>query len=80
VPGGDQDLGGLVEKTISLLSRAVVVISVIVMIWGGILYSTAAGNDQKTGKAKKAIIGAVIGLAVGLLAPAIINYITASLG
>jgi len=78
--GAGQDLGGLVQRTISLLSKAVVAISVIIMIWGGILYATAAGDEQKTSKAKKAIIGAIIGLAVGLLAPAIINYITASLG
>lgn len=78
--GETKDLGGLVEKTISLLSRAVVIISIVIMIWGGILYATAAGDEQKTGKARKAIIGAIIGLIVGLLAPAIVNWITASLG
>ncbi|MBU0577397.1 pilin [Patescibacteria group bacterium] len=77
--GGETDLGGLVEKTITLLSRAVVIISIIVLIWGGILYSTAAGDEQKTSKARKAIIGAVIGLIVGLLAPSIVSYITSSL-
>jgi len=76
---GGQDIGSLVQRTIALLSRAVVAISIIIMIWGGILYATAAGDEQKTSKAKKAIIGAIIGLAVGLLAPTIVSYITASL-
>jgi len=76
---GGQDIGGLVQRSISLLSKTVVAISIIIMIWGGILYATAAGDEQKTSKAKKAIIGAIIGLAVGLLAPTIVSYITASL-
>ncbi|MBN2306621.1 hypothetical protein JXD20_01435 [Candidatus Peregrinibacteria bacterium] len=73
------NLGSLADRVIYLLSRAVVVISVIVLIWGGIMYSTAAGDERKTSKARKAIIGAIIGLTVGLLAPSIANYIIASL-
>lgn len=78
--GNGSDLGGLADKTVYMLSRAVVVISVIVLIWGGILYSTAAGDERKTGKARKAIIGAIIGLIVGLLAPSIVDFIITSLG
>jgi len=77
--GAEKDLGGLVQRAISLLGKIVVTISVAIMIWGGILYATAAGDEQKTLKARKAIIGAIIGLAVGLLAPAVVNWITASL-
>lgn len=77
--GDQKELGGLVEKGITLLSRLVVVISILVMIWGGVLYATAAGDEAKTSKARKAIIGAVIGLAVGLLAPTVVNFIAANL-
>jgi len=77
--GEEKDLGGLIEKVMTFLSRAVVVVSIVIMIWGGMLYATAAGDEQKTAKARKAIIGAIIGLIVGLLAPSIINFITASL-
>lgn len=81
IEGGDTgNLGSLADRTVYMLSRAVVVISVIVLIWGGILYSTAAGDEKKTSKARKAIIGAIIGLAVGLLAPSVVNFIIASLG
>ena len=73
------NLGILADRVVYQLSRAVVVISVIVLIWGGILYSTAAGDERKTSKARKAIIGAIIGLAVGLLAPSVAAYIIASL-
>jgi hypothetical protein len=77
--GGEKDLGSLAQRTISLLGTVVVTISIAIMIYGGILYATAAGDEQKTAKARKAIIGAIIGLAVGLLAPAIVNWVTASL-
>ncbi|MDH5597035.1 MAG: pilin [Candidatus Peregrinibacteria bacterium] len=81
IEGGDSgNLGNLSDRVVYMLSRAVVVISVIVLIWGGIMYSTAAGDEKKTSKARKAIIGAIIGLAVGLLAPSVVNFIIASLG
>jgi len=75
----NSNLSSLADRITYLLSRAVVVISVIVLIWGGIMYSTAAGDERKTSKARKAIIGAIIGLAIGLLAPSIAAYIIASL-
>lgn len=77
--GEGKELGGLVDKVITLLSRVVVVVSILVMIWGGVLYATAAGDEAKTAKARKAIIGAVIGLVVGLLAPTVINWVAANL-
>ncbi|PIZ72104.1 hypothetical protein COY07_03665 [Candidatus Peregrinibacteria bacterium CG_4_10_14_0_2_um_filter_43_11] len=77
---GGKDLSGLADRAITLLGRAVAVISIIILIWGGILYATATGDEQKTSKARKAIIGAIIGLIVGLLAPSIVNAIIAGLG
>jgi len=74
-----QDLGGLAQKIMTLLSRIVAIVSIIIMIWGGVLYATAAGDEAKVGKARKAIIGAVIGLIVGLLAPTVVNLIVANL-
>lgn len=80
IEGGDSgQLDNLGDRTIVMLSRAVVVISVIILIWGGMMYSTAAGDEKKTHKARKAIIGALVGLAVGLLAPSVVNLIVASL-
>lgn len=77
--GGAKDLGGLVDKAVTLLSRVVVVVSILIMIWGGVMYSTAAGDEAKTSKARKAIVGAVIGLIVGLLAPTLVNWIAVNL-
>lgn len=77
--GANNNLSSLSDRVVFFLSRAVVIISIIILIWGGIMYSTAAGDERKTSKARKAIIGAIIGLAIGLLAPSIANFIVASL-
>ncbi|MBN2086959.1 hypothetical protein JW758_01295 [Candidatus Peregrinibacteria bacterium] len=77
--GEDKDLEDVDNKIISFLSRAIVIISIAVLIFGGILYSLAAGNERKVSIARKTIIGAVIGLLVGLLAPTIVNFIVANL-
>lgn len=77
--GGEKDLEDVDNKIISFLSRAIVIISIAILIFGGILYALAAGNERKVSRARKTIIGAVIGLLVGLLAPTIVNFIVANL-
>ncbi len=74
-----KSLAGLADNAITLLGRIVVTISIAIMIWGGVLYATAAGDEAKTSKARKAIIGSIIGLIVRLLAPAIVNWVAANL-
>lgn len=46
------------------------------MFYGGWLYVSSFGNDEKTGKAKKIIIGAVIGILVALAAFGIVRTLT----
>ena len=47
------DVMGLVEKIISFLGWLVVAVSTAVLIWGGIMYATAAGDDEKFEKHEK---------------------------
>lgn len=77
--GSEKDLEDVDDKIVSFLSRTVVVISIAILIFGGILYALAAGNERKVSRARKTIIGAIIGLLVGLLAPTIVNFIVANL-
>lgn len=51
------------------------IIFLLLMIYGGILWMTSYGNEQKVTKAKDLIIGAVIGLVIVLAAYAITNFI-----
>lgn len=49
--------------------------AVLVIIYGGILYVTAHGNDEQTGKAKKSITYAIVGIFVVLISFALVNTI-----
>ena len=50
-------------------------IAVIMLIWGGITYMTAGGNDEKTGAGRKFIINAIIGIAIIFAATFILNIV-----
>ncbi|MEI6228505.1 MAG: hypothetical protein WCP11_00535 [Candidatus Saccharibacteria bacterium] len=50
-------------------------ISVVMLIIGGIRYTTSAGNDKSVIGAKNTIMYAVIGVIVSLLAYAVINFV-----
>lgn len=68
-----------VETTIGTITGvamwAIGVISVITLIVAGIMYATAAGDETKVKKAKKAIVGSIIGLVFAILASVIINFV-----
>jgi cbb3-type cytochrome oxidase subunit 3 len=51
------------------------VIFLVLIIYAGILWMTASGNDQQVDKAKKLIIAAIIGLIIILAAYAITAFI-----
>ena len=50
-------------------------IAVIILIWGGIAYMTAGGNDEKATKARKLIVNAIIGIAIIFAATFILNLV-----
>lgn len=51
------------------------VVSVVMIILGGINYTTSQGDPTKAGKAQKTIIFSIVGLVVALLAFAIVNFV-----
>ncbi len=73
--GSDRSLADLIDLGVTFLSSIVAGVSVLILIWGGIMYATAAGEEEKTRKARKAMIGAIVGLIIGLLAPQIIKLV-----
>lgn len=52
-----------------------VVVGMIVLIWAGVLFMTAGGDEQKITTAKKAFFWAIIGIVVALLASSWITII-----
>ena len=53
---------------------------VIYLVYGGIMYITAGGDAEKATKGRTAVINAVIGLIIVLLALIIIGWVTSAIG
>jgi hypothetical protein len=48
--------------------------AVIMIVIGGIMYTTSAGDDKRVIQGKKIILGSLIGLAIAILAYVIVNF------
>ena len=51
------------------------VIAVVYLVYGGILYITAGGDAEKATKGRTAVINAIIGIIIILLAIVIVNWV-----
>jgi hypothetical protein len=72
---GSADLKQTVINVISFVLGLLGLIAVIMILYGGFIWLTAGGNEDKVGSAKKIISSAIIGLIVILLAWAIVNFV-----
>ena len=50
-------------------------VAVLSLIYGGVLYVTAAGEAEKAEKGKKTIIGSIVGIIIIMLSYSAYNYI-----
>jgi type IV secretory pathway VirB2 component (pilin) len=66
---------GVLPKIVSLMFYFAGVIALIIIIVSGIRYMTSGGDTQKTAGAKSALLYAVVGLLLVVLARAIVGYI-----
>ena len=66
---------GLVTKVVNILLWAIGLISVIMIIIGGIRYATSNGDSNAVTAAKNTIMYAVIGLVIAIFAYAIVNFV-----
>ena len=79
VQGGEAQLQGVVQNVLSTVYLWAGIIAVVVIVIGGIKFMTSAGDPDKVKNAKNAIMYAVIGLIVTLMAFAITNFIIGAL-
>ncbi|PKM91171.1 hypothetical protein CVU82_03930 [Candidatus Falkowbacteria bacterium HGW-Falkowbacteria-1] len=68
-------LSGRIGLIIGSILSFIGVLFMVLIIYGGLLWMTARGNEQQTEKAKSLIIQAIIGLVIVLSAYAITNLI-----
>ncbi len=65
-----------ITKIVNGLLYVLGAVSVIVIIFAGVFYTTSVGDPKMVEKAKNTLMYAVIGLVVALLAYAIVNFVT----
>ena len=65
---------GLIKKVVNLLLWAIGIVSVIMIIIGGIRYATSNGDSASISAAKNTILYSVIGLVIAIFSYAIVQY------
>jgi len=71
---------GVFTHITTLMLYAIGIISVIMLIWGGLRYVVSGGDSKKVTDAKNTILYAIIGLIVAILAYAIIQFVISLIG
>ena len=72
--------GNLLIEALNWVFNIVLVICVIILIYAGLLYASAGGDQLKVKKAMSTLIYALIGIAIALGAQALINLVTGFFG
>ena len=75
----DTTLGEKIGDVVRVMLFGVGAISVIMIIYSGILYVISAGSSEKIKKAKDTIKYSIVGLVISILAYAIVNFVIGSL-
>lgn len=68
------------QKVLTAVQGIVATLAVLMILVGGVLYITAAGDDGRIKTAKAAVTSAIIGLAIALAAPSFLKEIYSTLG
>lgn len=72
---GPTDLRVIVARIIQIVFSVLGIIAVVLVLYGGFMWMTAAGNEERVSKAKKVLTGSLIGLAIMLTSFAIVSFI-----
>lgn len=74
------DIRLIIANIIRIALGLIGIVLLVIIIYAGFLWMTAAGNEEQIGKAKKTLTNAVIGLAIILSAYAIVLFVMRMLG
>ena len=77
--GAETDVTNTVGTALNVVFGIVAIIAVVMIVIGGVSYTTSQGDPGKVKKAKDTILYGIIGLVVALLAFAIVQFILNSL-
>ncbi len=72
---GTVNIRDVAVSVVNMILVVAAVLAVIFLIYSGILYLTAAGNEDNANKGKKGIINAIIGIIIIVLALVIMRVV-----
>ena len=75
VPGELTGSDGVFEIVVNVLLFIIGAVSVIMLIYGGIRYTTSGGNANSVTAAKNTIMYSIVGLVIAILAFAVVNFV-----
>ncbi len=76
---GTKDLREGVMNVVNVLMGFLGIIAIIIILYGGFVWLTSAGNEEKVGQAKKIITAGIIGLVIIFISYAIATFVITSL-
>ncbi len=71
----NDNISGIVKNVVNILLFIIGAISIVMLIVGGLRYTTSAGNSSQVTAAKNTIMYALIGLVIAVLAYAIVQFV-----
>ena len=77
---GDRGLKDSINSIIQILLGFLGILAVIIILWGGFIWMTAAGDETKVDKAKKLIISGIVGIVIILAAYIIAKFVIDTIG
>ncbi len=79
-PTSAPKLENTVTDVINAILYAIGILAVVMVIFGGVQYTTSGGDQAKVTKAKNTILYGIIGLVIAILAYAIVNFVISKIG
>lgn len=73
--GSNQDLRTVIARVINFALGFLGIIAVVIILFGGFKWMTAAGNEDKVAEARKLLVAGVIGLVIILAAWALSTFL-----
>ena len=76
---GQASLSSMITQIMTLIMSLLGIIAVLIILWGGFIWMTAAGEPDKVEKAKKLIYAGIIGLVIIFAAYAIASFVISNM-
>ncbi|MDY0097259.1 MAG: pilin [Candidatus Dojkabacteria bacterium] len=79
LPGPEEDLMVWVLKVINWLIGASALVAVVMIVFSGFRYITAAGDENRISKATKTLTFAIVGLVLCFISGMIVNFVLSNI-